>query len=147
MHRVLLLLAPETAHHVGMFFIRIWQTFRFCLGTTRQSGPVILIRREAQLRFSNRLGLAAGFDKNAEVFAALSTFGFGFVEVGTVTPLPQPGNPTPRLWRHSPRAIVNHMGFNNCGLERFCENVKRYRAKVPGTVLFANVGKGRATPE
>jgi len=94
--------------------------------------------------FPNPVGLAAGLDKNGEFIDALSTLGFGFLEAGTVTPRPQPGNPRPRLFRiPEARALVNRMGFNNCGVERFVQNVQRaaYRG-----VLGINIGKNFDTP-
>ena len=96
------------------------------------------------LTFPNPLGLAAGLDKNGECIDGLAALGFGHIEIGTVTPLPQPGNPKPRLFR-IPRAnaIINRMGFNNDGVEKLIENVKhaRYRG-----ILGINVGKNAVTP-
>ncbi|HYF58214.1 MAG TPA: quinone-dependent dihydroorotate dehydrogenase [Burkholderiaceae bacterium] len=96
------------------------------------------------LRFANRVGLAAGLDKNAAHVDALAAMGFGFVEVGTVTPKPQPGNPRPRMFR-LPRAdaLINRMGFNNLGLDAFVANVERGRFEG---VLGLNIGKNAATP-
>jgi dihydroorotate dehydrogenase len=96
------------------------------------------------ITFPNRVGLAAGLDKNAEHLVGLSTLGFGFIEAGTVTPRPQPGNPKPRLFRlPEAEALINRMGFNNVGVERFVENVKRsgYRG-----ILGINLGKNFDTP-
>lgn len=102
--------------------------------------PVIL----NGLEFKNPVGLAAGLDKNADHFLALSALGFGFVEVGTITPKPQPGNPAPRLFRlESHRAIINRMGFNNQGVEYLLERIKK--AQFNG-VLGVNIGKNFATP-
>jgi dihydroorotate dehydrogenase len=96
------------------------------------------------LEFPNPVGLAAGLDKNAQYIDALAAFGFGFVEIGTVTPRPQPGNPRPRLFRIVEReAIINRMGFNNVGVERFVENVRR--ARYQG-ILGINIGKNSDTP-
>jgi len=96
------------------------------------------------LDFPNPVGLAAGLDKNAEFIDALAKFGFGFIEVGTVTPRPQPGNPKPRLFRiPQAEALVNRMGFNNHGLDRFVANVKA--ARYDG-VLGINIGKNFDTP-
>lgn len=96
------------------------------------------------LRFRNRVGLAAGLDKNGAHVDAFAAMGFGFVEVGTVTPLPQPGNPRPRMFR-LPRAgaLINRMGFNNDGVDAFMANVGR--ARYDG-VLGLNIGKNAATP-
>jgi dihydroorotate dehydrogenase len=96
------------------------------------------------LEFPNPVGLAAGLDKNGEYIDALAAFGFGFLEVGTVTPRPQPGNPRPRLFRIVEReAIINRMGFNNVGVERFVANVRR--ARYQG-ILGINIGKNFDTP-
>jgi dihydroorotate dehydrogenase len=96
------------------------------------------------LRFANRVGLAAGLDKNAAHVDALATMGFGFVEVGTVTPRPQPGNPKPRMFRiPEADALINRLGFNNLGLDAFVANVTRRRSDV---VLGLNIGKNAATP-
>jgi dihydroorotate dehydrogenase len=96
------------------------------------------------IEFPNRVGLAAGLDKNAEHLAGLATFGFGFIEAGTVTPRPQPGNPKPRMFR-LPRAqaLINRLGFNNKGVAAFVANVQRssYRG-----VLGINIGKNADTP-
>jgi dihydroorotate dehydrogenase len=97
------------------------------------------------LRFPGPLGMAAGFDKDAEAYEALSAFGFGFVEIGTVTAQPQPGNPSPRLFRLTPaRAIVNRMGFNNRGAETAR---RRLRDRVPGVIVGVNIGKTKVVPE
>ncbi|MCG6874919.1 MAG: quinone-dependent dihydroorotate dehydrogenase [Betaproteobacteria bacterium] len=96
------------------------------------------------LEFPNAVGLAAGFDKNAEFIELFAAFGFGFLEVGTVTPRPQPGNPRPRLFRVvEAQAIINRMGFNNCGVEQLVRNVRA--ARFDG-VLGINIGKNFDTP-
>jgi len=96
------------------------------------------------LEFPNAVGLAAGFDKNAEYIELFAAFGFGFLEVGTVTPRPQPGNPRPRLFRIvEAQAIINRMGFNNCGIEQFVRNVRE--ARFDG-ILGINIGKNFDTP-
>jgi dihydroorotate dehydrogenase len=98
----------------------------------------------AGMRLPNPVGLAAGFDKNAEVAKAMLAAGFGFVECGTVTPLPQPGNPRPRLFRLTEdRAVINRMGFNNQGLERFAANLGRRAAGIVG----ANIGANKDAPD
>src|SRR3954451_8275761 len=95
-------------------------------------------------RFSNPIGLAAVFDKNAVAGAALMRLGFGFVETGTVTPRPQPGNPRPRLFRLTEAsAIINRFGFNNVGVDAFLANVSRARYKG---ILVINIGKNFDTP-
>ena len=100
--------------------------------------------RAMGLEFANPIGLAAGLDKNAEHIDALGALGFGFLEVGTVTPRPQPGNPRPRLFRLPEReAIINRLGFNNVGVADFLENVRRARWNG---VLGINIGKNADTP-
>jgi dihydroorotate dehydrogenase len=99
----------------------------------------------AGLTLSNPIGLAAGLDKNAEALAGLSRLGFGFVECGSVTPLPQPGNPRPRLFRLSEdRAIINRMGFNNDGLDAFAGHLS---ARPANTVVGANLGANKDTED
>jgi dihydroorotate dehydrogenase len=100
------------------------------------------------LRFPNRVGLAAGLDKNAAHIDALAAMGFGFVEVGTVTPLAQAGNPRPRLFRIAEhRALINRFGFNNAGIETFLRNVEKSRWHQRGEgILGLNIGKNAITP-
>ena len=96
--------------------------------------------------FSNPIGLAAGFDKNAAAVSNLCKLGFGFIEVGTVTPRPQDGNPKPRLFRLSDDdAIINRLGFNNEGLETFKEHLKAQKISDYKTVVGANIGKNKNT--
>lgn len=97
------------------------------------------------IEFKNRLGVAAGFDKNAEYLNELFAIGFGYVEIGTVTPLPQEGNPQPRLFRLTEdEALMNRMGFNNLGADAVVENLKSYRGK--GYIIGGNIGKNKVTP-
>ena len=97
------------------------------------------------LSFPNPVGLAAGLDKNGEVFNALGAWGFGFIEIGTVTPKPQPGNPQPRLFRlPDHEAIINRMGFNNKGVDYWVEQVKQRRYQG---ILGINIGKNKTTPD
>lgn len=108
------------------------------------SDPITL----AGLRFPNRVGLAAGLDKNARCIDGLAAMGFGFVEVGTVTPKPQPGNPKPRLFRlPQANALINRFGFNNDGLEAFVRNVQQSEVRRRGKPLLLglNIGKNAAT--
>ncbi|HET8748909.1 MAG TPA: quinone-dependent dihydroorotate dehydrogenase [Ramlibacter sp.] len=101
----------------------------------------------AGLRFPNRIGLAAGLDKNARCIDALGAMGFGFVEVGTVTPRPQPGNPRPRIFRlPQADALINRLGFNNDGLDAFVGNVLRSQFRAQGRLLGLNIGKNATTP-
>ncbi|MFS8618032.1 MAG: quinone-dependent dihydroorotate dehydrogenase, partial [Solitalea sp.] len=96
------------------------------------------------LEFPNPVGLAAGFDKDASLFHELSHLGFGFIETGTLTPRPQPGNPRPRLFRlPQDEALINRMGFNNEGVDAA---VLRLKKKVPGVIVGGNIGKNKTTP-
>ena len=107
-------------------------------------GQSALAREVFGIRFANPVGLAAGFDKNAECFRELGALGFSFVEVGTVTPEPQPGNPRPRLFRlPAQRALVNRMGLNNDGMEAMARRLQRSNRKV---VVGVNIGKNSLTP-
>ena len=113
----------------------------------RVEDPITL----AGLRFPNRVGLAAGLDKNARCIDGLGAMGFGFVEVGTVTPKAQPGNPKPRMFRlPQANALINRLGFNNDGLDTFISHVRqaRFRSQNPGApmLLGLNIGKNAATP-
>jgi dihydroorotate dehydrogenase len=123
--------ALDLAHHVGLCGL---------IAGRSASSP----RKIMGLEFPNPVGLAAGLDKNGEHVDALSELGFGFIEIGTVTPRPQPGNPTPRMFRIAQaRAIINRMGFNNDGVERLLMNISRahYRG-----ILGINIGKNVDTP-
>ena len=107
------------------------------------ANPVTL----AGLHFPNRVGLAAGLDKNARCIDGLGAMGFGFVEVGTVTPKAQPGNPQPRMFRlPQAQALINRLGFNNDGLDAFIANVRRSRFRQQGRLLGLNIGKNASTP-
>jgi dihydroorotate dehydrogenase len=103
------------------------------------------------LKFKNPVGLAAGFDKNADTIGEMANLGFGFIEVGTVTPLPQPGNPKPRMFRlPGDSALINRMGFNNDGMDAAAENIAAYRKKTSsaqkGLIIGGNIGKNKVTP-
>ena len=134
-------LDPETAHEVTFSGLR----------ALARAGLVRAYRPLADkpvtvmgLAFPNRIGLAAGLDKNGEVIDALAAWGFGHIEIGTVTPRPQPGNPKPRLFRlPAAKGIINRMGFNNRGVDALVENVKA--AKFRG-ILGINIGKNFDTP-
>jgi dihydroorotate dehydrogenase len=139
-------LDPEQAHELTMHSIASLQnTPAQCLWSqARVEAPVTL----AGLKFPNRIGLAAGLDKNGRCIDGLGAMGFGFIEVGTVTPLGQPGNPKPRMFRIPERqALINRLGFNNEGLAAFVANVQRARRfRAAGGVLGLNIGKNAATP-
>ena len=101
------------------------------------------------LKFKNPVGLAAGFDKNAEYIAEMANLGFGFIEAGTVTPLPQPGNPQPRMFRLPlDSGLINRMGFNNKGVDVAAANIASYRKKHPNSavIIGGNIGKNKVTP-
>ncbi len=99
------------------------------------------------IRFKNPVGLAAGFDKNGEYIEALDSLGFGFIEVGTVTPLPQPGNDKPRMFRlTADEALINRMGFNNKGVDVMAERLRILKNKRPEIVVGGNIGKNKNTP-
>jgi len=138
-------LDAETAHEVTLR--RLQQAYD--CRHTRKLFPRPPERRRTLmgLTLRNPVGLAAGLDKNGAHIDALAALGFGFVEVGTVTPRPQAGNPKPRLFR-LPRAqaLINRFGFNNLGLDAFIANVRRSRFRQEGGVLGLNIGKNAATP-
>ncbi|MET0335752.1 MAG: quinone-dependent dihydroorotate dehydrogenase [Rhizobacter sp.] len=138
-------LDPEQAHDLTLGALaRIQHTPLVCVvAQTQVRDPVTI----AGLNFPNRVGLAAGLDKNGRCIDAFGAMGFGFVEVGTVTPKSQPGNPKPRMFRlPEANALINRLGFNNEGLAVFIENVKRSRFRTQGGILGLNIGKNAATP-
>ncbi len=138
-------LDPEQAHDLTLNALAaIQHTPLVCaIAQPRVADPVTL----AGLRFPNRIGLAAGLDKNGRCIDAFGAMGFGSVEVGTVTPLAQAGNPKPRIFRlPEAAALINRLGFNNDGLAAFVANVKRARFRGDGGILGLNIGKNAATP-
>jgi dihydroorotate dehydrogenase len=139
-------LDAEAAHDLTLDAIaRLQGTPAQCLWQGRRIDDALTL---AGLGFPNRVGLAAGLDKNGRCIDGLGAMGFGFIEVGTVTPLAQPGNPRPRLFRlPQAQALINRLGFNNEGLQAFIANVRRARAfRKAGGVLGLNIGKNAATP-
>jgi len=131
--RVLRNLDPEDAHGLAI------RALKAGLGPRALRNDPILATRLVGLPLPNCVGLAPGFDKNAEVFAPMLAAGFGFVECGTVTPLPQAGNPRPRLFRlEEDQAVINRMGFNNDGVEAFAERLAQHRG-----IVGANVGANK----
>ena len=142
---VLFALDAETAHDLTLAALaRVQRTPLICaVSLPRIDDPVTI----AGLKFPNRIGLAAGLDKNGRCIDAFGAMGFGCVEVGTVTPKPQPGNPKPRMFRlPEAQALINRLGFNNEGLSAFIANVKRARFRGQGGILGLNIGKNASTP-
>ena len=139
-------LDPEVAHELTLAAIaRLQNTPGQCAWQqARVEDPVTV----AGLTFPNRIGLAAGLDKNGRCIDGFGAMGFGFIEVGTVTPKAQPGNPKPRMFRlPEAQALINRLGFNNDGLAAFVANVARARAfRERGGILGLNIGKNAATP-
>ena len=143
-------LDAEAAHELTMDMLARGQRtpLQWAWCNTRVDDPVEL----AGLAFPNRVGMAAGLDKNARVIDALGAMGFGFVEVGTVTPKAQPGNPKPRMFRlPEKRALINRLGFNNEGLDAILRNVQQSRFRDqqrsgPRMLLGLNIGKNATTP-
>ena len=143
----LFLFDPEKIHKISFVFLKLlfsipsqlsfWKYF-FIIKNKSLEKTVF------GLNFDNPVGLAAGFDKDAEIFDGLDTFGFGFVEIGTVTPLAQDGNPKPRLFRlKKDNAVINRMGFNNDGVEAVVSRLRRKKSKI---IIGGNIGKNKLTP-
>ena len=141
---ILFLFSPETSHHIVVFLLKI-PGVGFLLGLFYKYEDARLERKLFGLTFPNPVGLAAGFDKDAKFFDDITSCGFGFIEVGTVTPKAQPGNEQPRLFRlPEDEALINRMGFNNDGVEAMVERLKkRKNFKV---IIGGNIGKNKTTP-
>ena len=142
MRTVMFQLEAEKAHHLGLKGLTLLQIsgLSSLLYPKVETSPVTVMGIE----FPNPVGLAAGLDKNGDYINALAAVGFGFIEIGTVTPRPQAGNPKPRLFRlPEAHAIINRMGFNNLGVEHLVEQVK---IAQKGTVIGINIGKNFDTP-
>ena len=137
----LFLFDAELIHEFSVKFIRIFSSipiFKLIIRKIFVVNHVSLEKKLFGLTFKNPVGLAAGFDKNAEYYRDFSNFGFGFVEIGTVTPLPQPGNPKKRIFRLvEDKSLINRLGFNNKGVEAVANNLKKRRDIIIG----ANIGK------
>ena len=135
-------LPPETAHNLSLNALD--QTAR--LGLMRQTLPADPVTVMG-INFPNRVGLAAGLDKDGAHIDALASMGFGFIEIGTVTPKPQPGNPLPRLFRLPAHgALINRFGFNNLGVDNLVNNVKSSQFVKNGGIVGINIGKNATTP-
>ena len=139
-------IAPESAHYLTMRLMTIACSIPFVSSLLSRYYSVSsdsLAVEVAGLRFPNRIGLAAGFDKDARWLHELKTLGFGFVEIGTLTPVGQAGNPKPRLFRLiDDEGVINRMGFNNSGVE---EAVKRLRSRPKNLIIGGNIGKNKST--
>jgi dihydroorotate dehydrogenase len=137
---------PEEVHYFSFSFIRFISKIPFVSGILKSIYEVKDSRLEREvfgLKFKNPVGLAAGFDKDAKCYQELSNFGFGFIEIGTLTPKPQDGNPKKRLFRLKPdSAIINRMGFNNGGVDAAVLRLK----KNNGVLIGGNIGKNKLTP-
>lgn len=144
---LLFLINPETVHHLIVIIIRIICRIPGIPGLIRNIYTLknrSLTTELFGLKFPNPVGLAAGFDKNAAFFREFIVFGFGFIEIGTVTPLEQPGNPKPRLFRiPKDHGLINRMGFNNMGLDAA---IKKLKKKPAGLIIGGNIGKNTLTP-
>ncbi|MBI1273030.1 MAG: quinone-dependent dihydroorotate dehydrogenase [Alphaproteobacteria bacterium] len=143
--RLLHFLPPEAAHRAAVLALK----YRIAPIYSAADDPV-LATTVAGMKFTNPLGMAAGFDKNAEAITGTLALGFGFTEAGTVTPRAQPGNPRPRVFRvPEARAVINRYGFNGNGLDYFVARLKKFRARnrKPRGLVGVNVGKNKDSPE
>ncbi|RYG50940.1 MAG: quinone-dependent dihydroorotate dehydrogenase [Chitinophagaceae bacterium] len=145
---------PEKVHYFVTANLKrvnkLWPGRKLIQGAWNLKDPR-LERDVIGLKFINPVGLAAGFDKNGEVIGEMANLGFGFIEVGTVTPLPQPGNDKPRMFRlPADEALINRMGFNNLGVDVLAARLAAYRKNRPkgqeGVIIGGNIGKNKATP-
>ncbi len=144
---LLFLFPPETVHHWVVSGLHTAFSIPGIKNLVRKIYKIDDPGLETELfgiRFPNKIGMAAGFDKQANIYNHLSAFGFGHVEIGTVNPLPQPGNPKPRLFRlKKDKALINRMGFNNPGVDVFVHNLKRNKPEI---IIGGNIGKNTLTP-
>lgn len=151
---ILFLFDPEKVHYFVTRNLKRVNRFPGGAALSRAIWDVNDRRLEKEvfgLKFKNPVGLAAGFDKNAELMGEMANIGFGFVEIGTVTPLPQPGNPQPRMFRlPSDGALINRMGFNNFGVDVAAERIATFRKNAKGAqkslIIGGNIGKNKVTP-
>jgi dihydroorotate dehydrogenase len=141
-------LSPEKAHHFTFSLVKNLHRLPGVAAITRSLFASAEAKKPVKLwglEFPNRVGLAAGFDKDGKLFEELANYGFGFIEVGTVTPKPQPGNLSPRLFRlPADGALINRMGFNNEGVDALVERLKK--RKNPQLIVGGNIGKNKDTP-
>ncbi len=143
---ILFLFSPETIHSIvfsALKFFSHFYGFNFLLRKFFYVSSPSLERIVCGIKFPNPVGLAAGFDKNAELYETLANFGFGFIEIGTVTPQAQSGNPKPRAFRlKADKALINRMGFNNSGMKAAAEKLKNRKS---GIIIGGNIGKNTTT--
>lgn len=140
--RILFLFPAELSHHLGLKGLKLlnWLGIASFMAPSEKGEPLNILG----LRFKNSVGLAAGLDKNGDYIDALGALGFGFLEVGTVTPKAQPGNAKPRLFRlKKDQALINRMGFNNKGVEHMIRRLKKRRYQG---IIGVNIGKNYSTP-
>ncbi len=142
---ILFLFDPEKIHHFSFTFIKTTSTLLGWLYKLIFDLKEERLEKEVfGLKFKNPVGIAAGFDKNAVLLDELENFGFGFIEIGTVTPKPQSGNPKKRLFRlKKDKALINRMGFNNLGVDEAVKQLKKRKTKL---IIGGNIGKNTATP-
>src|SRR5256886_8676105 len=142
-------LDPETAHHVTMRLLGRASRFDVALRVLRFFQPPSKTKTLFGLNFPNPIGLAAGLDKNGVALPAWAALGFGFIEIGTVTAKPQPGNPEPRIFRlPQQQALINRLGFNNDGADTIAERLAALHdsGRWPVVPVGINIGKSRTTP-
>ena len=140
---LLFLLDAESAHHLAILALK-WGIYPH---SSNRPDPVLKSKLWG-LEFPTPIGMAAGFDKNAEVFEALLNLGFGFVETGSVTPLAQPGNDKPRMFRLSEdRGVINRLGFNNNGLAPYTQKLKKWKGRGNSGIVGANIGKNKTSED
>lgn len=152
LRKILFCFDAEDVHYFSMNMLSFFCKFPFIKNYLKKkftpSDPAFS-KKVFGLTFPNPVGLAAGFDKNAKYLNELETLGFGFVEIGTVTPLPQDGNPKPRLFRlPEDKALINRMGFNNDGVKAIAERARHYKKQTTNSrlIIGGNIGKNKLTP-
>jgi dihydroorotate dehydrogenase len=147
--KLLFLLSPEKAHHLTVSLLKMTLAIPGISHLFRATFKVEDPRLEREvfgLKFKNPVGLAAGFDKDGKYYQAMTSLGFGFIEIGTVTPKPQDGNPQPRLFRlPKDNGLINRMGFNNEGIDAFVSRLKNGK-RPEGVIIGGNIGKNKVTP-
>ncbi|HEY2649959.1 MAG TPA: dihydroorotate dehydrogenase (quinone), partial [Puia sp.] len=152
---ILFLFPPESVHHFSMFILNMVSSTgpgQYLLRKAFSVNDISFQKKFAGISFKNPVGLAAGFDKNALYLQSLETLGFGFIEIGTVTPLAQAGNPKPRLFRlKKDVALINRMGFNNHGVDIVARRLKKWKEKSASSGnqslrIGGNIGKNKNTP-